>query len=144
MPCIDSSASFSGLLLYETTALHSEIKKDCEYLQRRTLAMLRIGVLPLEIETGRYCKPSVPLAERLCSLCDFNTIEDEQHFLLCCPLYADLRSNLFNLARECSADFNIMSEQQKFVFLMSESVVQNCLTKTVSLMFNRRSLYKRR
>ena len=46
----------------------------------------------LTVETGRYNK--VALKDRLCQLCDSNTIEDEYHFVMTCPLYNELRVEL--------------------------------------------------
>ena len=54
------------------------------------LTRLRTSSLILAIETGRLTKPhSTPRFERKCQLC--NTLEDEFHFMLACPLYRDLR-----------------------------------------------------
>ena len=61
--------------------------------QRSLLAQLRMGILPLNIETGRYIRKE--LNERLCLLCNQNSIEDEHHFLLSCPVYNAERDNLF-------------------------------------------------
>ena len=47
--------------------------------------------LTLAIETGRYAKPPVPVENRLCFACNKNCVENENHFLLDCPLYDDLR-----------------------------------------------------
>ena len=51
--------------------------------------------LTLAIETGRYAKPPVPVENRLCVVCNKNCVETENHFLLDCPLYDDLRLILF-------------------------------------------------
>ena len=53
--------------------------------QRSYLSQLRIGILQINIEIGRY--RSIPLEERLCRLCNMNEIEDEIHFLFRCPTY---------------------------------------------------------
>ena len=52
--------------------------------QRSLLAQLRMGILALNIETGRYIQKE--LNERLCLLCNQNSIEYEHHFLLLCPV----------------------------------------------------------
>ena len=41
---------------------------------RRMLAGLRVGCLPLAVETGRYT--GVPLCQRSCRLCDRGEVED--------------------------------------------------------------------
>ena len=49
----------------------------------------------LEVEAGIWHKPNtIPYNERKCQLC--NTLEDEFHFLLECPLYYDLRKALID------------------------------------------------
>ena len=54
------------------------------------LTRLRTSSLILAIETGRLTKPhSTPRFERKCQLC--NTLEDEFHFMLECPLHRDLK-----------------------------------------------------
>ena len=58
---------------------------------RIALSRLRTSSHRLEIEAGRWSRPvRKPIAERLCFLC--NTLEDEFHFILECPVYSDFRS----------------------------------------------------
>ena len=53
------------------------------------LSRFRLSSHSLAIESGRY--NNTPREERLCIHCNMNTIENEYHFLLVCPFYADLR-----------------------------------------------------
>ena len=51
------------------------------------LCQLRMGILPLRVETGRYVGEPLEtrlctLETRLCTLCDTNAIENEKHFVL--------------------------------------------------------------
>ena len=62
----------------------------CKYL-RSILAQFRCGILPLQIETGRYHGE-----DRLCKLRSNNCVEDKIHFLLHCSLYTDFRTKLFD------------------------------------------------
>ena len=55
------------------------------------LSKFRLSSHRLEIERGRY--RNIPKTDRLCQFCSMNTIENEYHFLLICPLYTDLRRN---------------------------------------------------
>ena len=136
------------LRTYRCYKVNLEVEKylllNLHRLQRRTLAMLRIGVLPLEIETGRYAKPKTPLSERLCGLCNIDTIEDERHFLLHCPLYDDQRDALFRCAINVNRHFVSLSNEGKFVFLMTEPRIQSYLAKSVNLMYNRRNIFRRK
>ena len=105
-----------------------------------TKSKLRVGVLPLEIETGRHSRTSIPLENRICTLCNHNICESEQHFLLECPLYCDQRESLIDLACTLHHSFAELSVTEQFVFLMSTPQVQGCLSKTV--MFFRRQIFK--
>ena len=58
---------------------------------RVALARFRISAHKLFIEEGRH--RNIPKEQRLCSKCNMNTIENEYHFLLVCPLYRQLRVN---------------------------------------------------
>ena len=62
------------------------------YKFRNALCKLRVSSHRLEIEAGRWHKPSsIPFDDRKCTYC--NTFEDEFHFVLECKLYADIRRN---------------------------------------------------
>ena len=45
----------------------------------------------LAIEKGRNVKPKIPLKNRLCKLCNMNTIEEEDHMLLLCSFFDEDR-----------------------------------------------------
>ena len=62
------------------------------YSFRVGLCQLRLGVLPINNNLHRY---SVFARSRNCVLC-VNKVEDEEHLLFTCPLYADIRMKLFN------------------------------------------------
>ena len=74
--------------------------------------MLRAGCLPLEIERGRYCKPSISLNERLCSLCNLHLVEDE-HLITKCSLYVDLRNELYTHYKSLDPEFDNMNDNDK-------------------------------
>ena len=61
---------------------------------RRSYAKFRCGVAPLRLEMGRY--EGLTESERSCFNCD-GVIENEEHVLLECPLYEDLRQTLFSI-----------------------------------------------
>ena len=56
---------------------------------RSYIAQIRCGVLPLHIETGRYC--NLKVEERLCKVCDSQSVENEFHFIFDCKAYSQLR-----------------------------------------------------
>ena len=55
------------------------------------LAQLRIGILPLHVETGRYS--NTKLEDRICKICNTGHIENEYHFLFHCTYYDDERND---------------------------------------------------
>ena len=61
---------------------------------RSCIARLRSGVFPLPIETG--CWRGKPIEERLCPVCPQPVVETEEHILLSCPLYNDIRAKHIN------------------------------------------------
>ena len=71
--------------------------------KRRLLSCLRMGVLPLRIETGRYeaCQvkgaKGVPLEFRVCECCCLDKVEDEIHFVMECPFYVNEREVFFEV-----------------------------------------------
>ena len=88
-------------------------------LKRCLLTELRIGVLPLAIETGRYYRKAVEV--RVCMVCNSGIIEDELHFFCHCHYYEDYRDELYLLAYNLYAKSNFYSlaDVDKFVFIMS-------------------------
>ncbi|MEW8547636.1 MAG: reverse transcriptase family protein, partial [Candidatus Thiodiazotropha sp.] len=60
---------------------------------RSAYAKFRCGVAPLRIETGRYER--LELQQRTCFHCN-GYIENEEHVLISCPLYNDIRQKLYD------------------------------------------------
>ena len=87
--------------------------------KRRLLAQLRIGVLPLAIETGRYYRKAVEA--RVCMVCNCGIIEDELHFICHCHYYEHYRNELYLLAYNIyeNSNFDDLADIDKFVFIMS-------------------------
>ena len=88
---------------------------------KSALAKFRCGVAPLKIETGRY--EGIIVENRTCFNpgCSLvNCIEDEKHVLLKCPVYADLRCNIFSRALEYNDNFMQLSDDEKFIFLLND------------------------
>ena len=107
----------------------------------RTMALFRSGSLPLAIETGRYSRPQTPLNDRLCKLCDLNSIENEVHFLMVCPLYEDIRYDLLQRASELIENFANLSIENKFIALMSCNEIQVTLSYTLHKFYVRRKRF---
>ena len=95
------------------------------------MAQFRLGILPLEIEVGRF--RNIPLANRICQMCNSGVVEDEIHFLCECNNYSEYRSSLFSGAEETESNFLCKDSLDKFVYLMSnhKKSVVTFLTKAV-------------
>ena len=99
---------------------------------RSLFAQFRCGILPLQIELGRF--RNLQLHERICPICN-SAVEDEIHFLCECPLYSHLRSSLFESAQNNDSNFSRIDLLDKFVYLMSnqQRTVMKYLSKAVPL-----------
>ena len=95
--------------------------------ERSLISQLRIGILPLRIETGRYSNIRDPISgnlrkllpfERVCELCDTNRIEDEQHFVCLCPKYDMERKVLFDRFSSINNEFVGLNVEDKFICIM--------------------------
>ena len=114
------------------------LSKTVPYRYRRAFAKFRCGVAPLRIETGRY--ENKELNERVCFICN-NEIEDEKHVLLACPLYADLREQLFYDIHTMNVNFSILSENDKFVYLFQSVECFDIVAKTCFYILSRRNAF---
>ena len=63
-------------------------------------------------------------------------IEDEFHFLCICPIYQNLRENLYSSYYNISNDFIDLSDDQKFVYMLKQPIRN--LNKFVTLAWNLR------
>ena len=85
-----------------------------------------MGVVPLEIKTGRYDRKD--LVDRICFNC-INKIADEKQVILEGLLYDDLGETLF---KEISSSFNNFRNisDDKFIFLFNTSEIFSIVAKT--------------
>ena len=114
--------------------IHTEdyVRSNISRSQRSYLAQIRMGILPLNVETGRYLRK--PLNERLCLLCTEREIEDEYNFLCSCPSYKTERDKICNYI----PNFKNLSPDDQFVLLMRFD--SKLLAKYVESIWNKRKL----
>ena len=74
--------------LKDNIGVENYLKANVAKHKRSLICQLRLGILPLALETGRYQK--IPAAERVCKLCN-NAVETEIHFLFHCEALAAVR-----------------------------------------------------
>ena len=94
----------------------SYVKMAHSKMSRSIFAQLRLGILPLEIETGRF--RNIPSESRMCHFCK-NEIEDELHFVCVCPVYSNHRKILFNEIILTYNNFSNLDITEKFCFIMA-------------------------
>ena len=56
------------------------IGKALSFYERRVISKLRLGILPIRIETARFSRPVLPEKERVC-YCGSLDVESESHVL---------------------------------------------------------------
>ncbi len=104
--------------------------------QRSLISQLRLGVLPLRIETGRFT--GLDVVDRLCQVCAGNHVENEIHFLFECSEYNEYRNEL---ETAINATFSELSIQEKFDKVFSHP---HSLSRYVTLAYKKRQekMYK--
>ena len=106
---------------------------------RKALVRFRISSHQLRIETGRYEK--IPRDERICYFCTGNKIKDENHFLLDCKAYSQIRDKFFSKLGTKIPDFKSLSHDTLISLLMNSSdYLINCqLVSFISQCFELRT-----
>ena len=104
-------------LISEFSTDKSYLSKPLSFVQRKFLAKLRLGVLPIRIETGRYERPRKEAEERICKQCPSNSPETEVHFFVQCPRHTQLRTSFFSKIDD--ENFTGLSDIEKFKFLVN-------------------------
>ena len=90
--------------------------------RRMILSKIRISNHRSAIETGRFSK--IPRNERLCLFCkanNFSEIEDEQHVLLRCSRYTEIKRDLLDRVRKCCPRIDLLNDENKFMYLLNYS-----------------------
>ena len=104
---------FKSTFCLENYLIHIKNVQD-----RFSLARLRTSSHKLHIETGRFTIPKTDVASRICSHCNLNCIEDEEHFILVCPKYSILRDKYIKPVVD-SDILRSLSNSDLLVWLMS-------------------------
>ena len=99
------------------------VQKPLNFYHRRLMSKIRLGCLPLSLETGRYTIPRIPEDKRVCLLCKRDTespsIESEPHFLFECKSYVNER-NIWYQEISVPVDFETISVDEKLKFVFNE------------------------
>ena len=110
----------------------SEIKNP---VLRTEMTKFRLSNHNLMIEVGRH--KGIPKELRFCSFCP-NDVETEIHFLLLCPVYNLLRSEIIGPINNSKPSFRFYTNEEKLQYLLTGTVsLKTC--KYISNAFKLRS-----
>ena len=98
-----------------TVSCEDYVTLNMKRQERSMLCQLRLGILPLRIETGRYI--GEPIEDRLCTVCDLNVVETEAHFVTECTHYQNVRNSTLKEILENDNIINLNAEN-KLAFLV--------------------------
>ena len=90
--------------------------------KRSIFAQLRMGILPLRIETGRF--QNLDLNNRTCFYCNSQQVEDEYHFIFQCTHFDHLRTPFLAKCSEMDENFDTMDEVEKLRYVLSNEKIQ--------------------
>ena len=98
----------------------SDLEQEC-YLNlnipkyhRLLFAQFRAGIFPLAVEVGR--NRSLPLSERVCTMCQLQLVEDEYHILCVCKRCNEFRQHCTTKPQPLLVNFTIL---QSWINLIS-------------------------
>ena len=127
---------------------YRQFKQDCKtacYLKqvynknhRSALAKFRCGVAPIRLETGRY--ENLPVEDRMCPTCH-SEVETEEHVLIRCATYRDVREDLFLYAESLNDDFMTFDDIDKLLFVLNDERMTYVSAKTCYLILMARRLF---
>ena len=89
---------------------------------RRNVARLRLSAHRLQIERGRY--QGVLRHDRICLRCTSGEVDDEKHFLFSCSCNSDMRTSLYNTIKLSCLNFNSLSTNNKFIWLLNNENIE--------------------
>ena len=111
------------LRMYKNLKLNFELEpyldSNIDPKFRVAITKLRASSHTLEIERGRYTRPTTDICQRLCRKC--KCVEDEFHFLMECAYYNKERTELINEVQLLHPDYATLREQEAFIFLMTNA-----------------------
>ena len=99
----------------------SYLAKTLSFIQRKFLAKIRLGCLEIRIETGRYSRPRLPEASRICLACPepTNQIENEYHFIFECEAYRD-ESLIWMEKLSIPNNFSTLNDNQRMKIVLND------------------------
>ena len=119
----------------------SLVRYNLKRNNRSLLAKLVAGIMPLEIEVGRYL--GIPASERFCTVSNLTLVEDEYHFLFTCIAYQREHSWFYVQNVPNIAEFMLWLDSPKVKWLLQEERIKEFSLFVETLYHKRRQiLYK--
>ena len=113
--------------------LPPHVGKPLSFVERKTISKLRLGILPIRIETARYTRPIIPENQRLC-YCNSVEVESEYYVLFKCAMYNNQRRSWLNKLL-LPANFLDLDETEKLKIVLNKAEnVKNTAQYLVSVM----------
>ena len=116
-----------------------KLKNRCD---RSMICKIRISAHDLAIEKGRYS--NIPRFERFCNACKSKVIEDEEHFLLHCTAYTQIRHVFLKELKSHTKNMHspdiktkiqlLLNHNSLKILKLSSSFIFNCLNLRKSLL----------
>ena len=120
----------SKLCLYITFKDQYSVATYCNInligAQRALVAKIRLGIFPINVETGRYS--GKPRHKRKYLMCQDDLVEDEMHVLFKCKAYEQSRTNLFAQDLNIDLAFNWLCDERKLSFLVNQKNIIRMLS----------------
>ena len=121
------------LLFKDFQTLPPHVGKPLSFVERKTISKLRLGILPIRIETARYIRPILPEDQRLCYY-NSGQVESEYYVLFQCPMYNNLRQTWLNKLF-LPENFHTLEQNEKLKIVLNEAQnVRHTAQYLVSLM----------
>ncbi len=119
----DMSKLCTYVVVKDFTEVGTLVKSNLQRNHRSLIARFLCGILPLEIETGRYTRTKREL--RFCKICNEQVVEDETHFLLECPRLTKVQfEKLKSILRKSRETIN-MSNTEKIQWLLEKEQIKD-------------------
>ncbi len=105
------------------TEIGQLVQVNLKRSHRSLMARLLCGILPLEVETGRYTDTKKEV--RFCRCCNGGKLEDEIHFLFHCDKFEEERKRLIDPLLDQSPETKEMNEYDKLKWLLDRTRVKD-------------------
>ncbi len=94
------------------------LQLDLDRYDKSLLSQFRYGILPLEIETGRY--KNLKREQRLCTICNCGAIEDQIHFAFYCSAYEEIRDEFIETCKDRMIGWHVLTDIGRVAILFKD------------------------